>query len=62
MSRCLLSAGAVAMMQPLIDQMGSAWFFTLVRMLSGAVGLAFDLSLRRWGKDWRRSRENAAST
>ena len=61
-SRCLLSAGAVAMMQPLIDQMGRGWFFTLVGILSGAVGLAFDLSLRRWGKDWRNARESIAST
>ena len=56
MCRCILSAVAVAIMQPLIDVMGKGWFFTLLGVLTGAIGLLFDLALRRWGMQCRNSR------
>ena len=56
MCRCILSAVAVAIMQPLIDVMGKGWFFTLLGILTGGIGLLFDLGLRRWGMQCRNSR------
>lgn len=39
-TRCALSAVAVAVMQPLVDAMGRGWFFTLLTFVSGFGGLA----------------------
>ena len=55
-SRCALSAVAVAVLQPLIDVMGKGWFFTFLGLLSGVGGLAAQTALRRWGMGWRKAR------
>jgi hypothetical protein len=55
-TRCVLSAVAVAVLQPLVDVMGKGWFFSLLGMLSGVGGLAAQMALRRWGMQSRRRR------
>lgn len=55
-TRCALSAVAIAVLQPLIDVMGRGWFFTLLGLLSGVGGLAAHTALRRWGMEWRKAR------
>lgn len=55
-TRCALSAVAVAVLQPLVDVMGKGWFFTLLGLMSGVGGLAAQTALRRWGLKWRRAR------
>ena len=55
-TRCALSAMAVAVLQPLIDVMGKGWFFSLLGLLSGVGGLAALTALNRWGMEWRRRR------
>jgi MFS family permease len=55
-TRCALSAVAVAVLQPLVDVMGKGWFFSLLGLLSGAGGLAAHTALRRWGMESRRRR------
>ena len=55
-SRCALSAVAVAVLQPLIDVMGKGWFLTFLGLLSGVGGLAAHTALRRWGMGWRKAR------
>ena len=56
-TRCALSAVAIAVLQPLIDVIGKGWFFTLLGLLSGVGGLAAQTALRRWGLEWRRARQ-----
>ena len=56
MMRCVLSAVAVALLQPLIAAIGKGWFFTLIGLLTGFGGLGAHLALRRWGMKWRRRR------
>jgi MFS family permease len=55
-TRCALSAVAVAVLQPLVDVMGKGWFFSLLGLLSGVGGLAAQTALRRWGMESRRRR------
>lgn len=56
MMRCVLSAIAVTVLKPLVDVMGQGWFFTMLGVLSGVVGLAAQTLLRRYGKQWRNRR------
>ena len=37
-TRCTLSAAAVAVLQPLVDAIGRAWFFTLIGLIDGVAG------------------------
>ena len=55
-TRCLLSAAAVAVVQPLSRSIGRSWFFTSLALLSGGGGLAADWSLKKYGMQWRRER------
>ena len=54
--RYMLSAVAVAVLQPLVDAMGKGWYFSILGLLSGVGGLAAQTALRRWGMGWRRVR------
>lgn len=56
MARCVLSAVAVAILQPLVDVMGKGWYFTLLGILSGVGGIFALAALRRWGMAWRARR------
>jgi hypothetical protein len=56
-TRCLLSAAAVAAMQPLLEVMGRGWFFTALAALSGAISIAATVLIRRKGKAWRNQRQ-----
>jgi hypothetical protein len=54
--RCALAAGSVAAMQPLLDSIGTGWFFTLVGLISGGGGVVA-IGLMRWkGMAWRQQR------
>jgi MFS family permease len=55
-TRCALSAVAVAALQPLVNVLGKGWFFSLLGLLNGVGGLAAQTALRRWGMEWRRQR------
>lgn len=59
MTRCVLAAAAVATLQPLVSILGHGWFFTLLGLVSGIVGLAALFVLRRWGMAWRVHRREA---
>lgn len=37
--RCSLAAGGVAAMQPLLESIGTGWFFTLVGLVTGVGGI-----------------------
>lgn len=52
-TRCTLSAGAVAVLQPLVSAMGRGWFFTLLTFLSGGGGLVTNWLIRSRGMSWR---------
>ena len=58
-TRCALSAVAVATLQPLVDIMGRGWFFTVLAILSGGGGLVSNWAINSWGMQWRRSRISA---
>ncbi|EED16919.1 hypothetical protein TSTA_019800 [Talaromyces stipitatus ATCC 10500] len=55
-TRCVLSAVAVAIMQPLVDAMGIGWFFSLLALISGGGGLAANFAITRFGTIWRGQR------
>ena len=58
-TRCALSAVAVAVLQPLVDVMGRGWFFTVLAIISGGGGLVINWAINSWGMQWRRSRISA---
>ncbi|MCJ1468272.1 hypothetical protein MMC07_006900 [Pseudocyphellaria aurata] len=55
-TRCALSAVAVAVLQPLQDIMGRGWFFVLLAALSGGGGLATNWAINARGMQWRQQR------
>ena len=55
-TRCTLSAAAVAVLQPLVVAMGRGWFFTLLTFLSGGGGLVSNWLIRSRGMSWRNLR------
>jgi hypothetical protein len=56
-TRCILSAAAVAAMQPLLEVMGRGWFFTTLALFSGALSMAATVLIRQKGKMWRNKRQ-----
>ncbi|CAN9391776.1 unnamed protein product [Alternaria alternata] len=56
-TRCALSAAAIAAMQPLLDAMGIGWFFTTLAMLSGLLSVVATLFIRLRGMRWRNQRQ-----
>ncbi|KAL8811068.1 MAG: hypothetical protein Q9200_002096 [Gallowayella weberi] len=55
-TRCLLSAVAVAVLQPMIDGMGRGWYFTSLSMLSGGGGIVANWFVTTRGMAWRHQR------
>ena len=55
-TRCALSAVAVAVLEPLVKVMGRGWFFTLLTVLSGGGGLVSNWIIRMYGMEWRQRR------
>ena len=55
-TRCALSAVAVAVLEPLVKVMGRGWFFTLLTILSGGGGLISSWIIRIYGMEWRKQR------
>lgn len=55
-TRCALSAVAVAVLQPLQSIMGRGWFFVLLAALSGGGGLATNWAINARGMQWRQHR------
>ena len=58
-TRCALSAAAVAVLQPLVDVMGRGWFFTVLAILSGGGGLVTNWAINSRGMQWRKLRISA---
>ncbi|KAJ5383263.1 hypothetical protein N7517_001174 [Penicillium concentricum] len=59
-TRCALSAAAVAALQPLSNAIGRSWLFTLIALVDGGAGLLAVWALRRWGSAWRRKRDSGS--
>jgi MFS family permease len=57
-TRCALSAAAVAALQPLSKEIGRSWLFTLIALVDGGGGLLAVWALRRWGSAWRDKRDS----
>ncbi|KAL8933234.1 MAG: hypothetical protein Q9216_006457 [Gyalolechia sp. 2 TL-2023] len=55
-TRCTLSAVAVAMLQPLVDVIGRGWVFSLLSILSGGGGLVANWLINNRGMAWRHQR------
>ena len=56
-TRCALSAAAVAAMQPLLDVMGEGWFFTALAATSGILSVVATIFIRIRGMAWRNERQ-----
>ena len=59
-TRCALSASAVAALQPLSEAIGRSWIFTIIALIDGGIGLLAVWALRRWGSAWRQKRDSRA--
>ncbi|KAK6084469.1 hypothetical protein SCUP234_03258 [Seiridium cupressi] len=55
-TRCGMSAGVVACLQPLVNAIGYGFFFTIIGLLSSFSGIAAVLLLRWKGHTWREHR------
>ena len=55
-TRCLLSAAGIAVLQPLFDRIGYGWVFTVIGVVAGITGLAATFLIRTKGMQWRNSR------
>ena len=56
-TRCALSAAAVATLQPLIKALDRGWFFTLLSAVNGVVGVLAIFLIQTQGMKWRRLRK-----
>jgi hypothetical protein len=56
-TRCALSATAVAAMQPLLDAIGIGWFFTALAVVSGILSAIATCFIRLKGMEWRNQRQ-----
>lgn len=59
--RCSLSAAAVAVLQPAVNAIGRAWFFTMIGIIDIVVGVVALWLLQRWGFIWRERRKVAST-
>ncbi|KAK8861793.1 WD40 repeat-like protein [Apiospora arundinis] len=59
LTRSGLSGIGLAILQPLADAMGWAWFFTLLALVVGVSQGAGMVVLLRWGQEWREARMSA---
>ncbi|KAL9581456.1 MAG: hypothetical protein Q9212_003891 [Teloschistes hypoglaucus] len=57
-TRCALSALAVATLQPMVDGIGRGWYFTLLSILSGGGGIVANCLIITRGMTWRHQRLN----
>lgn len=55
-TRCALSALAVAVLQPLVDHLGRGWYFTSLSIIGGIGSAAAVWTVQRWGMKWRSQR------
>ena len=55
-TRCALSALAVAILQPMVKGMGRGWYFTLLSILSGGGGIIANCLINARGMKWRHQR------
>ena len=55
-TRCVMAATGLAILQPLLDATGRGWYFTLLGLWSGGFGAVAVLLLRRKGMQWRTRR------
>ncbi|KAL8736537.1 MAG: hypothetical protein Q9181_002386 [Wetmoreana brouardii] len=58
--KCVLSAVAVATLQPLVEALGIGWFFTMLTVLSGAGGFVVAWAMITKGLEWRTARVKSA--
>ena len=55
-TRCVLSAAAVAIVDPLATAIGRGWFFTILAIVSGGSGIITNWATLTWGMTWRQQR------
>ena len=61
LTRCALSAIAVATVAPLVNVMGRGWYFTVLSLVSGGSGVVTAWAIMRWGMSLRTRRIKAAT-
>lgn len=61
-TRCAMAATGVAVLQPLLDAAGRGWYFTVLGVWSGGLGVVAVMLLRKEGMQWRLIRKDNAYT
>ncbi|KAL8796010.1 MAG: hypothetical protein Q9195_001586 [Heterodermia aff. obscurata] len=59
--RCSLAASGVAALQPLLDGLGSGWYFTGLALVSSVFGFGVVFAIQRRGRKWRSERRGGNS-
>ena len=54
--KCVLSAVSIAVLQPLVEEVGRGWFFMIITILSGGGGFVGAWTMKKKGMVWRRER------
>jgi len=57
-TRCTLSAAAVALLQPMKEAIGNGWMFTILGLIDGLSSIFAVMILRKWGWAWRLNRQD----
>ncbi|MCJ1468277.1 hypothetical protein MMC07_006905 [Pseudocyphellaria aurata] len=60
-TRCALSALAIAVLQPLVDRLGRGWYFTSLSIVGGIGSAAAVWVVQKWGMMWRSQRLSRTS-
>lgn len=55
-ARCAMSAAGVAVLEPLLGAVGRGWYFTILGLWSGILGVIAVILLRKMGLAWRCAR------
>lgn len=59
-SRCVLSAAAVTMVQPLLERLDYGWVFLLIAGVAGSTSVCATALIRHKGRNWRQKRWGSA--
>ncbi|PMD15673.1 hypothetical protein NA56DRAFT_673646 [Hyaloscypha hepaticicola] len=57
-TRCVMAAAGVAVLQPLLNALGRGWYFIILGIWSGSFGALAAWFIRRNGMEWRTRRLN----
>lgn len=62
MTRCVFAAALIAILEPFVGVVSHGWFFTVLGVRSGLLGLVSIVTIKKYGIKWRLLRKEAQKT